>query len=458
MIDAHILILSANDETGKIITQLLQQSEGLRVSWVKDVLSLEIFLQNETPDLLIWDGQDNPEDLPQLLDSFNEHCPDIPVVLLGSEPSFSMALSALRGGCVDFIYPPFTDEGVLKIITSSLQRKKKSEQSQIILARMTEGVLVINSEGRLIFINQAARQAFDLESGNLIGKPYKEVLHNTDLLALLDPSIQTENLHGEISLADGRVLNCQVTPIPEIGYVITLQEITHLKELDRIKTDFVNAVSHDLRSPLTAILGYVDLLERVGEVNSQQKDFIQRVRLSVQSITALINDLLDLGRIEAGFDSQKEITPLGAIVRYSLEGLTNAITSRSQVLELDIPNETPYVLGNPVRLRQMCFNLISNAIKYAPIGGKIRIQVSSTDDHVILQVSDNGPGITPQDQPHIFDRFYRASNQPSDASGTGLGLAIVKSIVEDHQGRVWVDSLLGHGSTFTVLLPIVERP
>ncbi|MEN6393003.1 MAG: HAMP domain-containing sensor histidine kinase [Anaerolineaceae bacterium] len=252
------------------------------------------------------------------------------------------------------------------------------------------------------------------------------MLHNTDLLALLDPSIQTENLHGEISLADGRVLNCQVTPIPEIGYVITLQEITHLKELDRIKTDFVNAVSHDLRSPLTAILGYVDLLERVGEVNSQQKDFIQRVRLSVQSITALINDLLDLGRIEAGFDSQKEITPLGAIVRYSLEGLTNAITSRSQVLELDIPNETPYVLGNPVRLRQMCFNLISNAIKYAPIGGKIRIQVSSTDDHVILQVSDNGPGITPQDQPHNFDRFYRASNQPYDASGTGLGLAIVK--------------------------------
>ncbi|NMC11579.1 MAG: PAS domain-containing protein [Chloroflexi bacterium] len=458
MTKSQILILTSNDEIGEKLTNILHQNEDFHISRVNDVINLESAIASTSPDLIIWDGQDNLTDLPQLLTNFNDHHAEISVILLGNEPTYAMVLNALRGGCVDYLCPPFIEEDVLSIVNNSLKRSRKSEQSQIILSRMTEGIMVINPEGRMIFINHAAKQTFELETGNLIGKHYKEILHNTDLIALLEPYHTAENLHGEISLSDGRVLNCQVTTIPEIGYLISLQEITHLKELDRIKTDFVNAVSHDLRSPLTAILGYVELLERVGEVNPQQKEFIQRVRLSVQSITALINDLLDLGRIEAGFDSQKEITPLGAIVRYSLEGLSNTITSRSQVLELDIPAETPFVLGNPVRLRQMCFNLISNAIKYAPIGGKIRIQISATDEHVIMQVSDNGPGIAPQDQPHIFDRFYRASNQPADASGTGLGLAIVKSIVEDHQGRVWVDSLLGHGSTFTVVLPIVEKP
>jgi len=457
MTDSHILILTADEVMGEKLSQDILKPAGFRVSRINDVLNLELSIKDEPPDLIIWDGRDNHDDLQQLLSNFNFHHPDIAVILLWGEPSYAMALSALRGGCIDFICPPFVASDVLDIINRSLQHSQCLDQSQIILSRMAEEVLVITPDGRLAFCNQAARLAFELGNTNILGKPYKEVIHNPDLLELLEPYRQADSSHGEVNLADGRVLNAQVNSIPEMGYIITMQEITHLKELDRIKTDFVNAVSHDLRSPLTAILGYVELLERVGELNPQQKDFIQRVRLSVQSITALINDLLDLGRIEAGFDSQKEITPLGAMVRYSLEGLSNTIAARSQILELDIPAETPSVLGNPVRLRQMCFNLISNAIKYAPVGGKIRIQISYSDEHVIMQVADNGPGISPQDQPHIFDRFYRASNQPADASGTGLGLAIVKSIVEDHRGRVWVDSVVGHGSTFTVLLPVVEQ-
>lgn len=457
MTNTHILILTPDDVIGEKLTKEILEPAGFRVSRINDVLNLELVLQGESPDLLIWDGRENSNDLSLLLSNFNIHHPDISVILLWGEPSYSMVLSALRAGCMDYICPPFVESEVLDIVNNSLHRSRLLEQSQIILSRMAEGVLVINPEGRLVFCNQAARQEFELGNAGLLGKPYKEVIHNPDMLELLEPYHQAENSHGEINLADGRVLNAQVNSIPEIGYIINTQEITHLKELDRIKTDFVNAVSHDLRSPLTAILGYVELLERVGEVNPQQKEFIQRVRMSVQSITALINDLLDLGRIEAGFDSQKEITPLGAMVRYSLEGLSNTIAARSQILELDIPTDTPSVLGNPVRLRQMCFNLISNAIKYAPVGGRIRIQVSFSDEHVIMQIADNGPGISPQDQPHIFDRFYRASNQPADATGTGLGLAIVKSIVEDHQGRVWVDSAVGHGSTFTVVLPVVEH-
>jgi two-component system NtrC family sensor kinase len=236
-----------------------------------------------------------------------------------------------------------------------------------------------------------------------------------------------------------------------------MQDITHLKELDRIKSDFVSTVSHDLRSPLTAILGYVELIDRAGPVTEQQREFIRRVQFSVNNITALINDLLDLGRIEAGFDSRKEIVPLGAIINYAIEGLRSRLAEKDQSLMTEIAPKLPTVLGNPVRLRQLMGNLIGNAIKYTPAHGKIAVRGHAEEDQIIIQVMDNGPGIPATDQPYIFDKFYRASNVPMDTPGTGLGLAIVKSIVDNHQGRIWVDSAVGQGTTFTVVLPVTEH-
>jgi len=130
---------------------------------------------------------------------------------------------------------------------------------------------------------------------------------------------------------------------------------------------------------------------------------------------------------------------------------------KSLEMKVEIGDELPRVLGNPVRLRQMASNLISNAIKYTPAGGNVSVRMHNEDGQVILQVTDNGPGIPVNDQPYIFDKFYRASNVPADSAGTGLGLAIVKSIVENHLGRIWVDSALGHGSTFTVVLPMASE-
>jgi len=238
---------------------------------------------------------------------------------------------------------------------------------------------------------------------------------------------------------------------------VTMQDITHLKELDRIKSDFVSTVSHDLRSPLTAILGYVELIGRAGPVTDQQREFIHRVQMSVNNITSLINDLLDLGRIEAGFDTRKEIVPLAAIIQYAVEGLRTRINEKGQILTLSIEEKLPSVLGNPVRLRQLINNVLGNSVKYTSRGGQIGICLRAEAGQVIIQVSDNGPGIPPADQPYIFDKFYRASNVPNDVPGTGLGLAIVKSIVENHQGRIWVDSTLGQGSIFTVVFPIADE-
>ena len=350
------------------------------------------------------------------------------------------------------------DYAAIAIENARLYTHAESERNQFetILTNVEDGVLVVGQDGRLILVNQTARTAFDLGESNPIGKSIRQIFHHPDILEIFDEN-RVHPSHSEVNLDDGRVFNAQCTPIPNVGLAITMQDITHLKELDRIKSDFVSTVSHDLRSPLTAILGYVELIERAGPVTDQQREFIRRVQFSVNNITNLINDLLDLGRIEAGFDARKEIVHLATVIQYAVEGLRNRFVEKNQEVVLNLPTDLPTVLGNPVRLRQVIGNLISNAIKFTPTHGKILLSVQAEGEQVIIQVTDNGPGIPPADQPYIFDRFYRGSNVPYDAPGSGLGLAIVKSIIENHQGRIWLNSTLGQGSTFTVVLPVTDQ-
>jgi two-component system phosphate regulon sensor histidine kinase PhoR len=351
------------------------------------------------------------------------------------------------------------DYAAIAIENARLYSRTEVERKKLetILTQVEDGVLVIDLDGRIVLVNQTVRTAFGLDDASLPGKPARDVFQHPDLLELLSDEKKAGTNRGEITLEDGRVFNAHLTPIAEVGVVVTMQDITHLKELDRIKSDFVSTVSHDLRSPLTAILGYVELIDRAGPVTDQQREFIRRVQFSVGNITALINDLLDLGRIEAGFDARKEIVPLDAIIYYAVEGLRSRLNEKDQDFIIDMAKSLPTVLGNPVQLRQLVSNLVGNAVKYTPARGKITLRALAEGGQIILQVIDNGPGIPPSDQPYIFDKFYRASNISSDTPGTGLGLAIVKSIVESHQGRIWVDSTLGQGSTFTVVLPVAEQ-
>jgi two-component system NtrC family sensor kinase len=233
-----------------------------------------------------------------------------------------------------------------------------------------------------------------------------------------------------------------------------MYDITHLKKLDRIKSEFVTTVSHDLRSPLTAILGYIELVDQAGPLTDQQQEFVHRVRLSVEQISRLVADLLDLGRIEAGLDTRKEDTPISVLARYALQGLASTAKAKKITLQVDLQEKLPLVHGDPIRLRQVIANLLENALKYTPPGGRVVLDAHVEDDQIIICISDTGPGIPPADQPYLFDKFFRASNVPEEARGTGLGLSIVKSIVEQHDGRIWVESELGKGATFTVVLPV----
>ena len=316
--------------------------------------------------------------------------------------------------------------------------------------------MVMDENQRVLLVNRAIREIFSLGDGEFTGRSLGDVIVNADMIALLSRSGEGPLKYHEINFDDGRVFNAQYTPIPKIGAAVTMQDISYLKELDRLKSDFIHTVSHDLRSPLTAVLGYTELVERTGPLNQNQQEFLHRLQGSVQHITNLINDLLDLGRLESGFDTRREMIQLDGVLRYTLDMFEALVKNKQINLTTDIsPNILP-LRANPIRIRQMLDNLVGNAIKYTPNEGHILVSISMQDKQIVLKVQDTGPGINQDEQGRVFEKFYRATNAPDGVTGSGLGLAIVKSIVDSHQGRVWVESTLGKGSTFVVLLPAHE--
>jgi PAS domain S-box-containing protein len=477
---SDLVLLAFDDEQTLQLFSRALTAVSYHVAIARDRPALDKSLQESSPALVIIGQHFNGADELEIASGLLERFPTLPVLLLLQQDSPEIIKKAINIGVSDCLYAPLHIEEIMKTVENSIKRADRigdwirrevkrttaSLQQRVdelqkldnVVEHIEDGVIIFDEQSNLLLINPAARRAFGLWHDDTVkGKPVIEVLPHPDLKILLNENINNPLPYHEITFEDGRVLSARCTPIPGIGVAITMQDITYLKQIDRLKNEFVYTVSHDLRSPLTAILGYVDLLERVGPVNDQQREFIHRVQYSVQSITSLVNDLLELGRIEAGLDIQKEVVPLEGIIRYTLETLGGQISDKNLNLHLNLPMDIPQLRGNPIRLRQMLDNLIGNAIKYTPEGGEISVEAEAQNDQIILRISDTGPGIPPADQPHIFEKFYRASNVPKGVAGSGLGLAIVKSIVDNHQGRIWVDSLLGQGSTFTVVLPLYRQ-
>ncbi|MBN1955004.1 MAG: response regulator [Anaerolineae bacterium] len=325
-----------------------------------------------------------------------------------------------------------------------------------VLQETEEAVVILDPNLDILLCNPAAIAALGL-APDIVGKTAAEVIQHPVLKDLLASAVKADRtLHAEVPARNERTYSAQLTPVEGVGYALMMQDISRLKELDRIKSEFVFTVSHDLRTPLTTILGYVDLLEKVGPLNSQQLTFVDRVRGSITHITRLISDLLDLGRIGADYDLEMEPLHLESIISSVVEDFRPQVEQRQQELCWE-HCPLPLIRGNPQRLRQAIENLISNAVKYTQAGGQISIEAREGAGHIVVCVADNGIGIPLADQPYIFDRFYRAHTPETDEIvGTGLGLAIVKSVVEKHGGRIWVESTPGEGSTFTFVLHTIE--
>jgi PAS domain S-box-containing protein len=408
--------------------------------------------------------------------------PTLPIILYADMDTTGLAKSALKLGLSGYLYPPLKAENIVdevqrslaharqlgdwlrrevKRTTSSLAEKvdlSESERHKLeaIIANIQDGVIVMNSHKNIILINRTVRDIFNLGKKDVNGKALADVISNADLNALLARASDGPLKYHEINFDDGRVFNAQYTPIPRIGGAVTMQDISYLKELDRLKSDFIHTVSHDLRSPLTSILGYTELVERSGPLNTNQQEFLHRLQGSVQHITTLINDLLDLGRLEAGFDTRREFVQLQNILKYSLDMFEVQVKKKNITLTADISPDLKPLRANPIRIRQMLDNLVGNAIKYTQPRGSVHVSMSMQGDQIIIKVEDTGPGIPPEEQGRVFEKFYRATNTIDGVEGSGLGLAIVKSIVDSHQGRIWVESTVEKGSTFIVLLPVQD--
>jgi signal transduction histidine kinase len=237
-----------------------------------------------------------------------------------------------------------------------------------------------------------------------------------------------------------------------------MRDITHLKELDTMKSDFVATITHDLRSPLTAIHGTLRLLPHLGQLNEEQQEFTERAMGNVEHMDRLIGSLLDIGRIEAGLEMEMEPTQLDEVIGAVIANLRGEARAKELALHATLPDDLPAVNGNFTRLSQVMTNLLDNAIRYTPQGGSIAVGVADIADRIDVSVSDTGVGIPAHALSHIFDKFYRVEGpQTNGMEGMGLGLATVKSIVEKHGGRVWVESKEGEGSAFHFSLPKMEE-
>ncbi len=329
-----------------------------------------------------------------------------------------------------------------------------------LLKHARELILLISPENTLELWSDAAGEAF-LIPPDAQGKDVMLVLRHPDLQTLLRPAPASESYEQqafELKLADGRSFNAQITDIDGTGRLIIMQDITHFKELDRLRSEFVFTVSHDLRTPLTTVQGYIDLLPRAGEFTPQQQEFLKKAQESLTYITALIGDLLEIGRIEAGYDAEMGPCRMDDLIQEVCEALYPQIQKAGLKLRWQRPSQTLWVQGNARRLRQVLENLLSNAIKYTPPGGWIEVTARREEAHVLVSVRDTGLGIPREAQSRLFERFYRVRTpETQHIPGVGLGLAIVKSIIEKHKGRIWVESAPGQGSVFSFILPALIR-
>jgi PAS domain S-box-containing protein len=356
-----------------------------------------------------------------------------------------------------FLLSALADYAAIAIQNAGLYETVEVERAKLeaVLREAREAVVVTDESERILLCNAAAHVILGLGDTTLCGQPARTVLQHLVLREMFADAREMEQaVRREVPLENGATFNAQLTPIEGVGYVLVMQDITHLKELDRIRSEFVATVSHDLRTPLTNILGYIELLPRAGPLTEQQQEFISRVRESMESITELIGDLLDIGRIEAGFDLDMSPCNLAQVIEASVKNFRSQAREKKQALRWEQPQALPLVNGNTHVLGQVMDNLISNAVKYTQEGGWVSVSAGAEDGYVIVRVADNGVGIPPAHQPYIFERFYRVkSEETANISGTGLGLAIVKTAIEKHKGRVWVESKPGLGSVFCFVLP-----
>jgi two-component system phosphate regulon sensor histidine kinase PhoR len=342
----------------------------------------------------------------------------------------------------------------------SLFESVEQEQRRLlaVLRSAADAILVMDSQMRLTLANPAGERLF-AETDACVGEALPKCRGYEPFVELLD-CVRISDMHqqGEIQWPDGRVFSVLVTPIEEGGQVAVLHDITQFKKLAELKNEYIATASHDLKNPIQAVLGYNDLLTKAGELNEMQKDFSQRIRGAAEQMRDLVLNLLEISRLESGAAMQQDVLNLHTLLNEAAEEVSDQVQAKGHTLSIDFCDSQPNVCGDKTLLQQMVRNLLGNAIKYTPRGGQILLATELEDSKVFIDFKDSGVGIPEQDLPHIFNKFFRSQTAATkDIEGTGLGLAIVRSIVDNHNGAIDVESIVGQGSNFRIMLPVFDR-
>jgi two-component system, OmpR family, phosphate regulon sensor histidine kinase PhoR len=371
-------------------------------------------------------------------------------------------------------------------MAASMERTVRSLSSELnrsstILRSMVEGVAVVDAHERIVFSNRAFSEILNLDNSVIEGRPLIEVVRHSDLLALIRRVLRGEE-GSQIDIAMGivqqRSFSVTATPVQTLdpktlgttgpaaappstdkpsGAVVVLHDVTELRRLERVRQDFVANVSHEFKTPLTAIQGFAETL-LAGALDDAQNNrrFLGIIRDHAARLARLTDDLLKLARIEAG-KLEVEFRPVDVTeqIERCLETTSLKAGRKDIALETRIPSALPLVRGDAGLLREVLQNLLDNAVQYSSPGGHIEVQVVAAPKEAVITVADTGIGIPLADQERIFERFYRVDAARSrEAGGTGLGLSIAKHIVEAHGGRLWVESEVGAGSRFSFSIPL----
>lgn len=343
------------------------------------------------------------------------------------------------------------------------ETEEKKVQLAAVLENMAEGVLALDSDGTLVVINGAAEIMLGIQRENVLGKSLMESVFNHHLSDLLSEARRMGGrASGEVEIRRpaARLLKVNAVTIPgggaSIEGLLVLHDVSNIRRLERLRRDFVANVSHELKTPITSIKGFIEtLLSGALSQREQSEKFLRMMEEDTQRLIRLVDDILELSKIESGeILLKKENCDLSREVEKVIEKLKRLADEQGITLESQIPADCPGVLADRDKLAQLFLNLADNAIKFSLLGGKVLFSARQENSMIQISVSDTGRGIPAQSISRVFERFYRVDTGRSrDQGGTGLGLAIVKHLVEAHGGTVGCESELGKGSTFFFTLP-----
>ena len=405
--------------------------------------------------------------------------PDTVVIVITGYATVEHSIEAMKRGAFDFLSKPFSPQDLRLVISKAVgfietlqDITTEKSRMRVLINHLGDGVMVSDAQKRVVLANPPFLKMVGYRGEDVICRPVTELVKVEKLLRMIDqalsmPSEEFVELTEEIEPENGGdsdvILGARCVPLRDrlernVGSITVLHDITVLRKMDQAKSDFVSMVAHEIQSPMNTVLMQMKNITGgiAGPVTEKQREILERTSLRIKTLSDLSADLLDLAKIESGLIiMEKEKLDSAALLRDQVKFHQVKSKEKNIDLELEPLPELPHFLGNRTNMEEVLSNLIANAIRYTPEGGHIRISAETQGNSLCIRVSDTGIGIDPEDLKRIFDRFYRVKNEKTRTiPGTGLGLSIVKRIVEAHNGAIEVASEPGHGSTFTVFLPL----